>query len=476
MTNDQDSGDYHRKLVESAPDALLVVNGAGLIELANRQAEVLFGYTRAELVGRPVDLLVPERAKSIHPTHRARYFTDRRTRPMGVGLALTARRKDGSEVPVDISLSPLDTEAGTAVAVAIRDVTERERADSALQEAYRKLASSVRDLERHDREMTLVNEMGDLLQSCMTRAEANEVISRYGSQLFPSSSGTMFTSARLRTVFEAAAAWGPALGQTVLEREECWALRRGRLHAVESSDGGPVCHHVGPARPVRYVCVPMMAQGEALGLFHVRLASPEGFEGLTFESQRTLALTVAEHLALALANLSLRETLRHQSVSDPLTGVYNRRYMQDHLRRELDRAARGHRTLGIVLADVDHLKEVNDRLGHSAGDEALRAVARVLEESVREGDTVCRFGGDEFVLVLPDSTLGVTQQRAEQLREAVRRLGFGASDGTSPISLSIGVAVYPEHGTSVDAILAAADAAMYRAKDQGRNRVASAAE
>lgn len=468
-----DSGDYYRKLVESAPDALLVVNGGGVIELVNRQAELLFGYSRQDLVGRHIDLLVPDRARSVHPAHRARYFSDPRTRPMGVGLALTARRKDGSEVPVDISLSPLDTDEGTAVAVAIRDVTERERADSALQDAYRKLAASVRDLERHDREMTLINEMGDLLQSCMTGAEATEVISRYGRLLFPSSTGTMFTSTRPRSVFEAAATWGNGSRPGVLEREECWALRRGRLYAVEGLDDGPVCPHVGPQRPVRYVCVPMMAQGEALGLFHVRLEETDDHEGVTFESQRTLALTVAEHLALALANLSLRETLRHQSVSDPLTGVYNRRYMTDHLRRELDRAGRGSRRLGIVLADVDHLKEVNDRLGHGAGDEVLRSVARILEESVREGDTVCRFGGDEFVLLLPDSTLAVAQQRAEQLREAVRRI---AVDGLAPVSLSIGVAVFPDHGTTAEEIFAAADAAMYRAKERGRDRVAAAAE
>ena len=466
--------DYYRDLVETAPDAILVVDHRGLIELVNRQAEVLFGYSRDELIGQPVELLVPERARAVHPSHRASYFADPRTRPMGAGFDLTARRKDGREVPVDISLSPMHTERGTVVSVAIRDVGERKRAETALQEAYRKLASSVRDLERHDQDMTLINEMADLLQSCLTQAEANEVISRFLQRLFPSGSGAVFTLIAGAGAFDAAASWNyPDHAPVTLERDECWALRRARVYALSDSVDGPHCPHVGVAPGGGYVCVPMLAQGEELGLLHVRLDS-HGEDERTFESQRILALAVAEHLSLALANLGLRETLRHQSVSDPLTGLFNRRYLQDYLTREILRCGRASRGIGVLVTDLDHFKEVNDRLGHGVGDDVLRAVARAVEANVRSEDTVCRYGGDEFVVILPDSSLAVAVQRAEHLRAAVQRLGSDPEGGLPAITLSTGVALFPDHGKTADDVLRAADAAMYQAKQSGRDRVAAA--
>jgi diguanylate cyclase (GGDEF)-like protein len=359
------------------------------------------------------------------------------------------------------------------VSVAIRDVSDRKRAETALQDAYARLSLSVRDLERHDREMTLVNEMGDMLQTCLTGAEANDVISRYGRQLFASASGAVFTARPSVSVFEPTASWGADAVASPLQRDECWALRRSRVYAVEDAEGGPTCPHVGLAPAHGYVCVPMMAQGEALGLLHVRAARPGPEDSVTFQSQRTLAVTVGEHLALAMANLTLRETLRHQSVSDPLTGLYNRRYLQDQLARELQRASAGRRPVAVVVADIDRFKQANDALGHGAGDEILRAVARKIEASVRGVDTVCRWGGDEFVLVLPDSPLDVAHERARQLATAVRGLGEDL-DGSPTVTLSIGVAVFPDHGTTADALLRAADAAMYASKAAGRDGVTSA--
>ncbi len=469
-------GSYYRDLVEAAPDAILVVDQRGLIELVNRQAEVLFGYSRAELIGQPVDLLVPVRAKAVHPSHRSAYFGDPRTRPMGAGLDLTARRKDGSEVPVDISLSPLETDRGTVVSVAIRDITERKRAEKALQDAYAKVSASVAELERHDRDMTLVNEMGDLLQSCLTTEEAHQVISQYGRRLFPADSGAVFTEASSRNVLEAEAVWGVAGRHfAVIEREQCWALRRARAYAVEGPDEAPLCGHLEAAPANGYICVPMMAQGEAFGLLHVLLGPDQGYAGPNIlDSKRRLALTVSEQLSLALANLTLRESLRHQSVSDPLTGLFNRRHMEDRLSREIARAGRAGQPVGIVAVDVDRFKVVNDTLGHGAGDEVLRVVARTLEEGVRGADVVCRLGGDEFIVVLPGSPLEVARQRAEALRTAVSER---TTDGTGPaVTLSLGVAVFPDHGGTAEAVLGAADAAMYEAKQAGRNRVVTAGE
>jgi diguanylate cyclase (GGDEF)-like protein len=221
----------------------------------------------------------------------------------------------------------------------------------------------------------------------------------------------------------------------------------------------------------------MMAQGEALGLLHLESSASEAeadalepFELL--DSKERLAHTVAEHIALAFANLRLRETLRVQSVRDPLTGLFNRRYMEESLERELRRSARHRRSLGVLLLDLDHFKTFNDTFGHGAGDILLRELGHFLQGNVRGEDISCRYGGEEFALILPDAPLDSTLQRAEQLREQVRQLQVthhGRALGA--VSVSIGVAVYPQHGGSAEELLAAADRALYQAKAGGRNRV-----
>lgn len=466
---------YFEGLVESAPDAMVVVDTDGRIVLVNRQTEVLFGYAREELVGQPVETLVPQRAAAVHPKHREAYFADRRTRPMGAHLDLTARRKDGTEFPVDISLSPLDTENGTVVSAAIRDVTERKRAAEALEEAYRKLSASAEELGRHDQEVTIINMMGDMLQSCLTAREAHEVIGQYAPRLFEGGSGALFTPTTSGNVLEAVTVWGPAPPKTlVLSADQCWALRRGRVYTVKQPISGPHCEHMRDESADGYVCVPMMAQGEALGLLSHRLGDEPSRGGI--DSVSKLALTVAEHLSLALANLSLRETLRNQSIRDPLTGLFNRRHMQATLERELLRAVRAGHSIGMIALDVDYFKVYNDTHGHSTGDALLRALGAVLQAHVRDQDMVCRTGGEEFMFILPGASRDATVQRAEELRVAAATLGGAEGPGPHSISVSLGVAAFPDDGTTGEAVLRAADMALYAAKEHGRNRVGVAGD
>jgi diguanylate cyclase (GGDEF)-like protein len=216
----------------------------------------------------------------------------------------------------------------------------------------------------------------------------------------------------------------------------------------------------------------MMAQGEAIGLLH--LTSGATRTKLS-EAKQRMAVTVTEHIGLALANLKLRETLRNQSVRDPLTGLFNRRYMEESLERELSRAARNQRTLGLIMIDIDHFKHFNDTYGHEAGDTLLRELGDFLQIHVREGDIPCRYGGEEFILILPEVTISTAVQRAEQLREEFRRKIVkydGQSLGT--ITLSFGVALFPLHATTADSLLRQADKALYRAKGGGRDRVEAA--
>jgi diguanylate cyclase (GGDEF)-like protein len=216
----------------------------------------------------------------------------------------------------------------------------------------------------------------------------------------------------------------------------------------------------------------MTAQGEIVGILHVRNGFSRGAgstPGAQAERLR-LARLAAESIGLALANLKLREMLREQSIRDALTGLFNRRYMEESLSREILRAARAEQPVGVAMLDIDGFKPFNDRFGHSAGDTLLRELGSVLLAAVRGEDIPCRYGGEELVLIMPDASREDTRLRAEQVREQVKRLRLPI-EGFRAVSVSIGVASFPEHGPTPDDLLKAADEALYRAKAQGRDRV-----
>jgi diguanylate cyclase (GGDEF)-like protein/PAS domain S-box-containing protein len=179
--------------------------------------------------------------------------------------------------------------------------------------------------------------------------------------------------------------------------------------------------------------------------------------------------------ALVLNNAQLRETLHEQSIRDPLTGLFNRRYMEESLKREVSRVTRQLQPMGIVMIDIDRFKRFNDTHGHAAGDALLQNISQFLQSHIRGEDIACRYGGEEFILIMPNASLDTAQQRAEHLRRAVRQLKVeDAGPAHDEITLSLGVAIYPEHGRTMDTVLRAADAALYRAKQQGRDQVAIA--
>jgi GAF domain-containing protein len=204
---------------------------------------------------------------------------------------------------------------------------------------------------------------GDILRACMTTEEAYHVIVRVAQQIFPVKVGALYVIAPSRNVVEAAAVWGdPALVERSFSPQECWALRRGRTHWVENSNAGMICRHIHHPPPEGYLCIPMMAQSEALGVLH--LMQPDTIK-MTDTKQR-LAITMSEHIAMALSNLRLHETLRSQSIRDPLTGLFNRRFMEESLELEIRRASRNQRPLGMIMIDLDHFKYFNDNFGHEA--------------------------------------------------------------------------------------------------------------
>jgi diguanylate cyclase (GGDEF)-like protein/PAS domain S-box-containing protein len=330
-------------------------------------------------------------------------------------------------------------------------------------------------LEQRNREVTLITEMGDLLQASRTADEAYPIIARYARRLIPIASGAMYLTSGNGDPAEEVVSWGdapPGPSEHELGLNECWALRRGRIYSMNDPETDPLCGHITGPAPKTYICAPLIAQGETIGLLHLRCQSPDDEHACDLERRQSLANMLAEHIALALSNLHLRDELRSQAIRDPLTGLFNRRYMEATLEREIRRAMRHGTSVGVIMFDVDRLKPVNDTLGHDAGDELLRGIGNIMLTRFRGEDVACRYGGDEFTIVLPEASLSDVWQRAEELRESVKRLELD-EDGREfgSITVSIGVAVYPDHGATAERLVQISDAAAYEAKAEGGDRV-----
>jgi diguanylate cyclase (GGDEF)-like protein/PAS domain S-box-containing protein len=455
-------------LFRIAPIGLARIDSRGRIVEANPTLADLSGYAATDLAGRRFTDFIP-REEAVALLTAFRSLVEGRARRSRTENRW--RRKDGRLVWVDVAVALVGAEAGRPphFVAAVQPSPPRRQTETALRQENRRLAGAVLELEQRTREISVLSEAGDLLQACRTTEEAYGVIGRMAAQLFPNDSGSVSLSGASPNMVEAVATWGTVVGDRLFGLDECWALRRGRVHVSGGVEAGPVCRHLRSAGPAVHVCVPMMAHGEAVGLLSLVTEAAGPLE----DAKQRLATTVAEHIALALANLKLRETLRRQSIRDPLTTLFNRRYMEESLAREMRRASRGRHPVGIIMLDLDHFKAFNDAFGHEVGDRLLREVGAVLQRSIRGEDIACRYGGEEFILILPEASLIDAAQRAEQLRESIRTINvLDRRQAPSAVTVSCGVAIYPDHGPTAEAVVRAADAALYHAKAHGRDRVA----
>ncbi len=348
-----------------------------------------------------------------------------------------------------------------------REIVERARMQHQLQEVNGKLSDSLSALEGRTAQLEQINQMSGLLQSTSGAADSCELVARFARDLFPRASGSILLMDAQRRIVEAHASWGTLPAEDlVFTPDDCWAIRRSALHPGSDEQSGLRCMHVR-GHAGAYVCVPMIANGETLGLLHLR-----GTGAALDPHTRAILGTMAERTALALANLRRREDLLAQSVRDGLTGLYNRRFLDSAMQLEERRAKRSKRPFGVLMLDLDHFKHLNDRFGHDAGDTVLRELARILQAQTRGGDLACRYGGEEFVIVMPGATIESSLQRAEQLHAAIAATRFthlGRFIGR--VTASIGVGAFPLNGETWAAVLREADQALYRAKRGGRNRL-----
>jgi diguanylate cyclase (GGDEF)-like protein len=321
-----------------------------------------------------------------------------------------------------------------------------------------------RTMDRRGQEVATLFRMGELLQSSVTPEDIRRIVSHTAEELLPDLSGAFYVFNNSRDRLDILGLWGharlpPDLPEH-LAPSECWALKRGRLHGRGIGDTLR-CDHAGDAETLA-LCVPMQARGEVYGLLQFY---EEGAGRLPAETVE-LSQALADGVSLALANLALREKLRNQALKD--------RFLEETLPRVVAHSERRGAPVSVLMLDLDHFKQVNDRYGHAVGDAVLREVGALLTARLRRMDIACRYGGEELIVLLPDCPSTDALARANEVCSAVRGLRERADSTLPAVTVSIGVATWPEHGEQIGKVIEAADAALYAAKRAGRDRAVPA--
>jgi diguanylate cyclase (GGDEF)-like protein/PAS domain S-box-containing protein len=395
-----------RDLLESAPDAMVIVDSDWGIVLVNAQTEKLFGYRRDEMLSRSVEMLVAERFRDDYSGYRAVYSTRPHTCAMDAGLELCARRKDGTEFPVEISMSPIETEDGTFVSSTIRDVTGRKRAERAALQFVAVVEASTDAIIGKDLEgrVVLWNQGAERLYG-YTEAEMR---GKSISVLVPPGHDDEVPEliARARA------------GERVEHHETVRARKDGTQVDVSLT--------VSPIHDL---------DGNVTGV-----------------------ATIARDIGVRLRQ---HEQIQFLAEHDSLTGTSNRRLLEREISDQVGRARRYGEQGALLFIDVDGLKQINDVHGHKAGDRALQEIAGAVRPRLRETDVVARIGGDEFAVLLPYADAEQAQAVTKDLRRVIRESDIELDDGTTlPLSASVGAALITPD-TDTDEILAEADRAMY---------------
>jgi diguanylate cyclase (GGDEF)-like protein len=346
----------------------------------------------------------------------------------------------------------------------VQDALWRRTSDKAL-------ASTIQTLERRSEEAILLKSARDELQLCPTSLDAQMCAIRHLQELVPGSSGAILAINNSRDMLEITASWNdPEALSDGIALDTCCGLRTGRSRWRRPGQSEINCTHFSGVPPQNYLCTPLAALGETLGFVHLACPTKEIADFAC--SRNSLIEEMVELASMSIAGLNLRTKLENESIRDPLTGLFNRRFMEVALERELHRAQRRNATLAVVMLDVDHFKMLNDSFGHDAGDAVLCEVAESLKQSVRTEDVICRYGGEEFVIILPEISEPFALERADKIRRAINSLNVQfKGQSVRRISISVGLAMYPDHANNGDDLIRLADAALYEAKHAGRNQV-----
>ena len=449
-------------IFEKMLDGVLVVDAQGRVVDMNATAQSLFG-TKRQVIGRQLVDFLPSIAETSADVMSAE----------SGHLELQENVPDGTRW-MDVVFSPLTDYRGELQgrALIVRDITGRKEDEARMESINAELTGRIRELNQHNSEVRLINEMTADLQSCHGLQEACVIIPPYLRSLFPGVGGGLYAYSPEHERMELVSHWNESSPtKPYLLPGECWGMQQGFSHLVRAGQTKMVCEYCRPETDnMDYICTPLIIEGKNYALLHYSYPVGE-----LDENCLQLNRTVSDAIILALCNLKMKETLLQQLTRDPLSQLFNRRYMEETLQIALAQAKRSDRSLSIIKLDIDYFRKLNDTHGHFLGDQILRQVSQLLRQNIRSGDIPCRYGGDEFVLILPECSLELAHERAELIRGITNVIQIRAGeDQAEMVSISVGVASYPDHAQTPETLLQAADIALQKAKQSGRNVVVEA--
>lgn len=318
--------------------------------------------------------------------------------------------------------------------------------------------------------------LAEAVARCDDRDALRSAVADAFRDIFAGDTGEVYVHDEQDGSLRAIAGWGEDYASGSRHPPEaCLGLRSGAMHVNHGSPLDGLCDHVPPAAVGAYVCMPLRVDETVLGSLHVRFGTQTTHAPARLAHRLALAERVGALLAACLLQIRLRESLRLKAIRDPLTRLYNRRFFDETLGREIANARRRDGSVGLLLIDLDHFKAVNDRWGHAVGDRVLCAFAEHLAQQVRAADVACRYGGEEFAVIMPGIPRADAIARADALRRSLHGLRLpDLPPGALALTCSTGVAVARADALVAAELVEAADRALYRAKREGRDRVVAA--
>lgn len=360
---------------------------------------------------------------------------------------------------------------------AVSDITERKQAEEVLKRSNQQLAVWIDELQARRNKMEILEHITNALQPCGKLDEVFGVLAKYIEDVFPNQRGALYLFNVSTNTLQQVVIWGEFNGEPAFAPETCHAWQSGKPHVSPGTRTKLLCKHdQKQARDeTLYLCAPLVAQGQRVGVLYLQRGVNDFEAGSAYDSVEfwtSMAMMITERLAFVILNLKLRQDLENQSVHDALTGLHIRRYFEESLQSEIQRAARYKRPLGLIIADVDHLKDINETIGHSAGNAVLQTLGKFFLSQIRGSDVACHYEDDSFTILLSEASLEDTIRRAEKLQQDSKKLRIISGDRPlKTMTLSIGVAAFPQHGKTWDLLLEAAKQALATAKEEGRDQV-----